>query len=138
MISVQPSSRVFGRSRNDSNEWISASTQWMRALKQVDRRFDAMDERFDTMDQRFDAMDGRFEKVDGRFSHVDDEFARLHQEMKDMRAEIKAEGEMTRRHFNVMVERVEAAVRIVAEVNAHQGTVLGNHEMRLQAIEKRG
>jgi hypothetical protein len=72
--------------------------------------------------------------VDGRFSHVDDKFARLDQEMKGMRAEIKAEGEMTRRHFDVMVERVEAAVRIVAEVNAHQGTVLGNHEVRLQAI----
>ena len=31
---------------------------------------------------------------------------------------------------------VEAAVRIVAEVTAHHAAVLGNHEIRLQAIEK--
>ena len=35
-----------------------------------------------------------------------------------------------------MVEKVEAAVRIVAEVTAHHAAVLGNHEIRLQAIEK--
>jgi archaellum component FlaC len=100
--------------------------------------FRKVEERLERVDQRLDTMDQRFEKVDERFSHIDDKFVRLDQAMKDMRAEIKAEGETTRRHFNVMVERVEAAVRIVAEVNAHQGTVLGNHEVRLQAIEKRG
>ena len=41
-----------------------------------------------------------------------------------------------RRHFDVMVERVEAAVRIVAEVNAHHAVVLDDHEMRLRTIEK--
>ena len=84
--------------------------------------FRKVEERLERVDQRLDTMDQRFEKVDERFSHIDDKFARLHQEMKDMRAEIKAEGETTRRHFDVMVEKVEAAVRIVAEVNAHQGT----------------
>ncbi|MGH9410887.1 MAG: hypothetical protein ACRD1V_15705 [Vicinamibacterales bacterium] len=55
----------------------------------------------------------------------------------ELRADIKREGRTTRRHFNVMVEKVEAAVKIVAEVNAHHGTVLDDHEARLKSIEKR-
>jgi hypothetical protein len=50
---------------------------------------------------------------------------------------ISEEGATTRTHFNVMVERVESAVKLVAEVNAHHATVLDNHENRLQKIEKR-
>ncbi len=40
------------------------------------------------------------------------------------------------RHFDVMVERVEAAVGIVADVNAHHAVVLDDHGMRLKTIEK--
>jgi hypothetical protein len=54
----------------------------------------------------------------------------------ELSARIKEEGETTRRHFNVMVEKVEAAVKIVAEVNARHAVVLDNHENRLSAIEK--
>ena len=50
---------------------------------------------------------------------------------------IGQEGETTRRHFDIMVERVESAVRLVAEVNTHHASVLDNHESRLQRIEKR-
>ena len=46
------------------------------------------------------------------------------------------EGETTRRHFNIMVEKVEAAVKIVAEVNSHHAVVLDDHETRLKQIEK--
>ena len=35
-----------------------------------------------------------------------------------------------------MVEKIEAAVRIVAEGHHHLRTVVDNHEVRLQAIEK--
>jgi hypothetical protein len=50
---------------------------------------------------------------------------------------IAEEGETTRRHFDIMVERVESSVKLVAEVNAHHSSVLSNHEIRLQTIEKR-
>jgi|SRR5215471_5903200 len=49
---------------------------------------------------------------------------------------ITDEGATTRRHFDIMVERIETAVKIVAEVNAHHGVVLDNHESRLKQIEK--
>lgn len=49
---------------------------------------------------------------------------------------IKEEGETTRRHFNIMLEKIDAAVRIVADGTAHQTVVLDNHEARLKALEQ--
>jgi hypothetical protein len=37
-----------------------------------------------------------------------------------------------------VAERIEATVRIVAEGHGHLRTVLDNHEVRLQTLEKRG
>ena len=37
---------------------------------------------------------------------------------------ITEEGETTRRHFNIMVEKVNESVKLVAEVTAHHSTVL--------------
>jgi hypothetical protein len=50
---------------------------------------------------------------------------------------ITEEGALTRAHFNVMVEKVNESVRLVAEVSAHHATILGDHESRLQKLEKR-
>jgi hypothetical protein len=50
---------------------------------------------------------------------------------------ITEEGALTRAHFNVMVEKVNESVRLVAEVSAHHATILGDHESRLQKLENR-
>ena len=76
----------------------------------------AIDARFGEMDARFGEMDARFGQIDARFREQD---------------------ETIRRHFDVMVEKVEASVRLVAEGHVHLTTIVGNHEVRLQAIEKR-
>jgi phage protein U len=66
-----------------------------------------------------------------------DGFQQVRAEIKEeMTAEIKAEGETTRRHFDIMVERVNDSVRLVAEGTAHHGSRLDNHEKRLKALEK--
>ena len=49
---------------------------------------------------------------------------------------ISEEGATTRAHFDIMVEKVNDSVRLVAEVTAHHSTVLNDHETRLQKIEK--
>jgi nitrogen fixation/metabolism regulation signal transduction histidine kinase len=49
---------------------------------------------------------------------------------------ITEEAKTTRRHFDIMVEKVNDSVRLVAEVTAHHSTVLEDHETRLQKIEK--
>ena len=60
---------------------------------------------------------------------IDEAFVRLEKRIAE-------EGKTTRRHFKIMVERVESAVKLVAEVNAHHSTILDDHENRLQKIEK--
>ena len=50
---------------------------------------------------------------------------------------ITAEHEETRRHFSIMVENVETAVKLCLEVNAHHGIILDDHENRPKKIERR-
>lgn len=106
-----------------------------------DRRSDAVDERFDTVDKRFEAIEKRFDAVDERVEAVDNRFDIVEKDLRELRtdieARIKEDGEATRRHFNVMVEKVEAAVRIVAEDRGDLQTVADNHEVRRRTIEKR-
>jgi len=91
-------------------------------------------------DELFAGIDARFARIDERFDRVDAEFVKVRQEMREFHdaldTRILEQGETMRRHFDVMVEKVEAAVRIVAEGHTHLWTVLDNHEVRLQAIEK--
>ena len=83
----------------------------------------AIDARFREMDARFDGIDARFRETDARFGEI--------------AARFREQEETIRRHFDVMVEKVEASVRLVAEGHVRLATVVGNHEVRLQAIEKR-
>src|SRR5687768_8383726 len=56
---------------------------------------------------------------------------------KRLEKRIIEEGATTRAHFDIMVEKVNDSVRLVAEVNAHHATILDNHEFRIQKIERR-
>ena len=49
---------------------------------------------------------------------------------------MKAEGETTRRHFDIVAESIRDSVQIVAEGNAHHASRLDNHETRLKRLEK--
>lgn len=52
-------------------------------------------------------------------------------------ARITQSEETIRRHFDIMVEKVNDSVKIVAEATAHHSKVLDDHETRLQKIERR-
>lgn len=56
-------------------------------------------------------------------------------EFTNVRAEIKAEGETTRRHFDVMVEQVKDVVKVVADGTVRNSERLDDHENRIKAIE---
>ena len=107
----------------------------------IEKRFNGVDERFARIDERFVGIDERFARIDERFVGIDERFARMDERFDRMDERfdprIREEHETTRRHFDVMVEKIEAAVRVVAEGHIHLRTVLDNHEVRLQAIEKR-
>jgi hypothetical protein len=70
------------------------------------------------------------------FQRIDDRLAGHDERFETVEARIREEGETTRRHFNVMVEKIEAPVRIVAEGRDHLRTIVDNHEARLQSVEK--
>ena len=63
-------------------------------------------------------------------------FSDLKAVVTQLEKRISEEGATTRTHFDVMVERVESAVKLVAEVNAHHSTILDDHETRLQKTER--
>jgi hypothetical protein len=85
-------------------------------------------EGFTKVDERFDAFRQEIrQEIGGQMGQFRGEFE----------GRLREEHEAMRRHFDVMVERVEAAVRIVAEGHGHHRTILDDHEVRLQAIEKR-
>lgn len=95
-----------------------------------------------TVVEGFKKADERFARIDERFDEIRQEIRQeIREEMRDFRVEIEGriqeQHETTRRRFDVMVERVETAVRIVAEGYNHLRTVVDNHEVRPQAIEKR-
>jgi len=82
-----------------------------------------------------DGLSGRIDVLSERVDILSDRMTYVESALTQRIAE---EGAATRRHFNVMVERVEAAVKIVAEVNLHHDVVLDDHEARLKRIEKTG
>jgi hypothetical protein len=89
--------------------------------------------------QGFERIDDRVAWVDGVITDVRTEMraelANVREEMRqqaerlraeitgEIKGEIKADGDTTRRHFNIMVERVEGAVKIVAEGIMHHSLV---------------
>jgi chromosome segregation ATPase len=105
-------------------------------FKKVDRAFARSDDKFATIDDRFATIDDRFATIDAKFAKIDDEFTKVHAEFATLRLQMKAEGETTRRHFDVMVEKITDSVKIVAEATLHNTSRLDNHETRLKRLEK--
>lgn len=88
-------------------------------------------------------MQDEFEKVRTEFADVRTEFANVRAEMKvgfdDLRAELmgamKAEGETTRRHFDVVAEQSKDFLRVLADGIARNTERLDDHEKRITVIE---
>ena len=90
-----------------------------------------------TVVEGFQRVEDRLAGHDQRFVGIDERFARMDERFETIDARIREESATMRRHFDVMVEKVEAAVKIVAEGHGHLQTVVDNHETRLHSLEKR-
>ena len=77
-------------------------------------------------------MSGEHDRV-ARVSDLRELEARLEARLEKF---ISKEAGDTRRHFDVVAERLESHLKLVAEVNAHHASILDNHESRLQKIEQ--
>ena len=112
-------------------------------LKDVDKRLDGVDKRFDRVDKQFEDVDKRFQDVDRRFQDVDRRFEDVDKRFKslaagirtDLKRELKRHEDTLRTHFNVMVERMQESVKIVAEATAHHVVRLDGHETRIKRLE---
>jgi len=105
-------------------------------LKDVDKRLDGVDKRFDRVDKQFEDVDKRFQDVDRRFEDVDKRFKSLAAGIRaDLKRELKRHEDTLRTHFNVMVERMQESVKIVAEATAHHVVRLDGHETRIKRLE---
>ena len=80
-------------------------------LAQVEQRLDSLGER---MDERFGQVDQRFEQIDGRLGSLEVEVRKL----------------------RLLEEQHSSDIKRIAEVQTHQGDVLGQHGAALQRIEK--
>jgi hypothetical protein len=82
-------------------------------------------------------------EMQDEFENVRTEFANVRAEMKvgfnDLRAELmaamKAEGETTRRHFDVVAEQSKDFLKVLAEGIARNTERLDEHEKRITTIE---
>ena len=70
-----------------------------------------------------------FEKIDAALHRADGEFATV-------RAEMKAEHDTTRRHFDIVAEKMAESVKIVAEATAHHTLRIDDHDKRLKRLER--
>ena len=125
---------------------------------EVHERFAQVDAQFVQVDARFAQVDARFAQVDARFVQVDARFESLQQEMHlrfaVVEQRIREEGDITRRHFDVVAEQFRTEVRltldrsmatadevaILTALNAtdHAGfvRVIDDHETRLRTVEQ--
>jgi len=78
-----------------------------------------------TIEELHAEMQAGFAKIDNRFKTVEARF----------RAEMKREGKAIRVHFDVMVEKMQESVKLVAEATAHHAVRLDNHEKRIPRLE---
>jgi tetrahydromethanopterin S-methyltransferase subunit G len=123
--------------------------------KEVGELFELVDKRFEQVDKRFEQVDKRFEQVDKRFEQVDKRFEQVDKRFESIEKQIAAEGEATRRHFDIVAEQMKAernlaldqsiatskqlvAFRVThAAEHAALEKRLDNHERRLDNHERR-
>jgi archaellum component FlaC len=114
-----------------------------------------MDAQFTHVDERFGQVDARFAQVDARFARVDERLARLELRIDSLERRVTEEGETTRRHFDVVAERIHSEIHLALEhtiaasnrltgleqVNSagHAGFrgMLDEHDVRLRKLEGR-
>jgi F0F1-type ATP synthase membrane subunit b/b' len=113
-----------------------------------------MDSLFAAVNERFDRIDERFEQIDERFERVDERFERVDRTLEELRQLTKSEGEATRRHFDVVAEKMVsernlaldrsmATAQQLVSLTASNATDhvrfdrrLDDHDRRLENIEK--
>jgi hypothetical protein len=108
-------------------------TEMQAGFARVDGELISLREEFARVRDEFTWVREEFTWVRKEFTAV---WAAMAAESKSIRAAIKAEGETTRRHFDVVAEGMKDLVRVVAEATAQNTAQLTDHERRLTKLEE--
>jgi chromosome segregation ATPase len=85
----------------------------------LEARIDDLSERLDRHSEqaqaRFEQIDARFEQIDARFAQVDVRLGDMEAQFRNVLEHVSAEGERTRRYFDVVVEQVRAERNLVID-----------------------
>jgi phage-related minor tail protein len=76
--------------------------------QELTNRFDTIDGQSNDTKHHFDVIDAQLVQINRRFDAVDARFDRVE-------ASIKAEGQLTRAHFDAVAERLTSDIRLIAE-----------------------
>ncbi len=122
------------------DEFVAVRTEMKAGFNRVDDEFVAvrteMKAGFKRVDDEFVAV--RTE-VQAGFKRVDDQFVAVGTKMEalrtELRADMKAEGETTRRHFDIVAEQFKEYVKVLADGTARNTERLDDHDKRLAALE---
>ena len=125
----------------------------VRELKEdMDGQFGHVRSQFEHVRSQFEHVRSQFERVQRQFEQVDRRFTELKAELKE---DIAAEGEKTRRHFDIVAEQMKAEQILLIDraMGTHQQLLgltasnaadhvgfvyrLDDHEQRLKRIEKK-
>ena len=101
---------------------------------EVTQRLDKIDERFTKVDERFTKIDERFTTVDERFTTVDQRFTQLQVLLEDSASQIKLVAEVQAHHGSVLDE-IKEAIEPLKGLRPLFEQVARDHEKRITALE---
>jgi len=78
-----------------------------------------------TIEELHAEMQAGFAKIENRFKKLE----------AKIRADMKRQEEAIRTHFDVMAEKMQESVKLVAEVTGHHAVRLDGHEKRIKRLE---
>jgi septal ring factor EnvC (AmiA/AmiB activator) len=104
--------------RMETNMTDDLRREMKAGFKEVSDQFQKVDDQFKNVDDQFKKVDDRFNKIDDQFKKIDDRFKKVDDQFADLRAEIRSEGETTRRHFDIVAEQFKNYVKVLADGTA--------------------
>jgi chromosome segregation ATPase len=124
------------------NERLDGVEQALTTLTEhVKEQFAQVGQRFAQVDERFAQVDQRFAQVDERFETLTKEVQKLQVLGEENAARIKVIAEVQAHHGSVhgaALERIEAAIKPLTGLPAALQHILPDFERRISALEKAG
>jgi hypothetical protein len=85
-----------------------------------------------TIEELHAEMQAGFTTIENRFTKIENRFKKLEARI---RADMKRHEEAIRSHFDVMVEKMQDSVKLVAEATGHHAVRLDDREKRIKRLE---